>query len=564
MSCTSSASTSSRSSPESEASSVVSEISTRSTRLPDRTANPSGRAKSTFLFIDCQADTTRNSTVGKQKQAFLQKKYHQKQKQASIDRLKTVKGSSTPHPRLADTPADDTTEIRSFNSALGTEGEPEHEDYHAVSKRVAKMSEMWSLKAYLSQGYADPFSSTAVKMTDSMNQYFHHFRIHTIASCYPLDSTRMSIWWWQRAITQPALLQALLFLTAGHHATLESNNGVSSQAIQRSMKDSLSLRGNTLQTLNHILQDPVKAVAESTTLVVASLVAIEAVDANQEALEAHMKGLKRLIHLMGGLDKLDHMTLSKIYQSDVKSAALKNTHPTFPMSARFRSEILQESKVFRPNDTLPIPKDLSSLGRHFYNAPWYPQLDTSMKTLLQVLRRLILYFEVAQREPSIIMPTDNDIFLVFEHQLLSLSYAAQLDDLQEPLRLSLLIYINLRIWHLRTFPFMENMVEALRESLVPRLSYFQKTAPDLSFWVLFLGGMASQGYKCHPWFVIRLTEITRRLGLEDWATARSVLAGFFYTEQPAEKEADNLWHEVLLSETYPYIAPRPMWQVVRV
>jgi hypothetical protein len=85
----------------------------------------------------------------------------------------------------------------------------------------------------------------------------------------------MSIWWWQRAITQPALLQALLFLTAGHHATLESNNGVSPQAIQRSMKDSLSLRGNTLQALNHILQDPAKAVAESTTLIVASLVAIE-------------------------------------------------------------------------------------------------------------------------------------------------------------------------------------------------------------------------------------------------------------------------------------------------
>jgi hypothetical protein len=33
-----------------------------------------------------------------------------------------------------------------------------------------------------------------------------------------------------------------------------------------------------------------------------------------EAHDAHMKGLKRLVHLMGGLDTLDHMTLSKIYQ----------------------------------------------------------------------------------------------------------------------------------------------------------------------------------------------------------------------------------------------------------
>lgn len=100
-------------------------------------------------------------------------------------------------------------------------------------------------------------------------------RIHTVASCYPLDSTRMSIWWWQKAITLPALLQALLFLTAGHHATLESNNGVSSLTIRKTINDSLHLRSNTLKTLNDLLQDPAKAVAESTTLIVASLVAIE-------------------------------------------------------------------------------------------------------------------------------------------------------------------------------------------------------------------------------------------------------------------------------------------------
>jgi hypothetical protein len=85
----------------------------------------------------------------------------------------------------------------------------------------------------------------------------------------------MSQWWWQKAITQPALLQALLFLTAGHQATLESSNGVSSRVIQKSMRDMLHLRGDTLKTLNNIMMDPVRAVAESTTLVVASLVAIE-------------------------------------------------------------------------------------------------------------------------------------------------------------------------------------------------------------------------------------------------------------------------------------------------
>ncbi|KAF7136989.1 hypothetical protein CNMCM5793_006740 [Aspergillus hiratsukae] len=515
----------------------------------------------TFLFIDSQVDNPQNPSVSKQKQAFLLRNYHRKKKQASIERLKSSKPSK-PSPRVVDSENRDFSRAYAWD-AITEENEGRQSDRpQGTFNQVTKVSEMWSLKAYLSQGFVDPFSASAVQMSNSMNLYFHHFRIHTIASCYPLDSTRMSIWWWQRAISQPALLQALLFLTAGHHATLESNNGVSSTAIEKSIKDSLHLRGNTLKTLNNILQDPMKAVAESTTLIVASLVAIEAVDANFNALHAHMKGLKRLIHLLGGLDALDHMTLSKIYQSDVKSAALRNSRPMFPMSARWRSEILQESTLFRSTEHLQVSKSLEILGNRFFAAPWYSRFDSSLKSFVQVLRRLIIYLETAQQQPSIVLPTDNDLFLVFEHQLLSTVYESGATLLQEPLRLSMLIYLNVRIWHFQAFPFMQFMVEALRRSLVPAYGHAQSTASDLLFWILFIGGMASQGYKCHPWFVSRLTEVARRLDLVEWEKARETLGGFFYTDQPGERGAENLWNEVLLMESYPYIAPKPTFQVL--
>ncbi|KAL2841754.1 hypothetical protein BJY01DRAFT_249422 [Aspergillus pseudoustus] len=564
---------SSRFSSPSSTTSPPSSASTRSTpiegvlepaSLPYRPSEPAKPA-TTFLFIDSQADHATNKKLRNQKQGFLLKNYHRRKKQASIQRLKAPK--STPS---ADVPTTNRLQIAYSTSERSTSDDPdatgEHDgwaDEREVSGRnpSALRSEMWSLKAFLSQGYVDPFAASAVKMTDSMNLYFHHFRIHTIAACYPLDATRMSQWWWQKAITQPALLQALLFLTAGHQATLESSSGVSSQVIQKSMRDSLHLRGDTLKTLNNIMMDPVRAVAESTTLVVASLVAIEAVDANMEAHGAHMKGLRRLVHLMGGLDKLDHMTLSKIYQSDVKSAALYNTRPVFPVSARWRSEILQDSRLFLTGDALSTPKELATLGTSFFSAPWYATLDPSMKTFLQVMQRLIAYYEHAQLDPSTVMPTDNDLFLVMEHQLLSACYAtADPTNINEPLRHTLIIYLNLRVWHFQQFPFMQYMVEYLRASLIEASSYayLRDEAPELLFWVLVIGSLASQGYKCHRWFLNGLSEVAERLGVREWGEARRVLDGYFYTEQVGERRAEeDLWNEVRLKAAYDKAAAAP-------
>jgi hypothetical protein len=99
---------------------------------------------------------------------------------------------------------------------------------------------------------------------------------------------------------------------------------------------------------------------------------------------------------------------------------------------------------------------------------------------------------------------------------------------------------------------------------------------------MVVGSLASQGYKCHRWFVNGLSDMVERLGLGEWEEARRVLAGYFYTEQVSEKRAEeDLWNEVLLKAScelfFPsllrsiglssvltylvdsYIVPRPTW-----
>jgi hypothetical protein len=279
-----------------------------------------------------------------------------------------------------------------------------------------------------------------------------------------------------------------------------------------------------------------------------------------------MKGLKRLIQLMGGLDTIEHMTLSKVYQytfstslysrriwsliihrSDIKSAAINNTRPSFPISARWRSEIIQGFRLHLTPDELDTPKDLPSLGIVIFTSCWYTKFDRNMKALFQVMRRLVIYYENAQRNTSSVMPTDNDLFIVAEHQILCVRYTTtDPTDINEPLRLTLLIYLNLRMWRVQYFPFMEHVVENLRQSLDVPYSHLQSETPELLFWILVLASLASQGFKCHGWYLNRLIEMTEQLGLCEWEEARAVLGTFFYTDQASQKMVEkDLWNEVL-------------------
>ncbi|GFF34852.1 hypothetical protein IFM51744_02589 [Aspergillus udagawae] len=493
-----------------------------------------------FMFVDFQADVSQAIGVGRQKKAFLSKLAHQRRKQESINRLKYS---------------------RPFSNNVSQEGNPPQRTApsEANSMQVPTKRGICSLTRYVGQGYVDPFDTYSVPMTDAMNMYFYHYRVRVVSSAYPLDAARMSIFWSRNAVVSPALLQTFLFLAATHKAALESNKGVSSQVTQKSFRDSIRFRVNAIRTLNDLLQDPTTAAAESTIMLVGAIMSFEALNAEFKSLQAHMEGLKTLIRLKGGLHALNHMTLSKIYHSDVACAALQNSRPSFPMLPRFRSGILQEARMFHRGVSdfgSGIPAALTSLGTRFARTSWYSELDSSMKYTIDVCQRLLLHLEMATIIPNVVMPTDNDLYLLFQHHLLSLHYPIRKNDLNEPIRRTLFIYLFLFVSYFQSFPIMQHLVDALRESIVLRLPYLEVTAPDLLFWILFIGGMASQGYSSHPWFVVHTRALAARLDLEQWDKARPVLMEFFYTGQPGQKGAEDLWNEVL-APSYPYIAPKP-------
>ncbi|KAL2802261.1 hypothetical protein BJX63DRAFT_120268 [Aspergillus granulosus] len=521
-----------------------------------------------LLFVDYREDNPQNRAIDKQKRVFAQRTHQWKKRQAAVERLKTSTHVFRQRLPFAYKPVAD-----SSDASTDERGRHDGEDPAPAAAgtyvphsfmEMARMAKLFSPQTYLGQGFVDPFGTTAVPMDEHMNMYFHHLRNFTLIKSYPLDISRMSVWWWQQALSQPAIQLALLVSAAGQHKVMSTLNNAPFQCRQRSHRQLLRLRGYVINMLNDLLRNP-GAISESTILVVALFRAIEAISGNVEDATAHTKGLEVLIQLNGGLETLDHMTLSQIYHGDTMYATLTGTFPHLPLVPRWRGEILQEANIFhstsdiiwRLEDKPDEASRLSMLGTSFSEAPWYPGLEDSMKTFLRISQRLVQYYEVARLRPSIIMPTDNDLFVLLKHQLVAIRYPVAAAGpsgplvpgsslLNEPLRITLLIYLHMRTWHFQNIPIMRYMVNSLQQILL-LCKTIRQTAPDALFWILFIGGMASRGYNGHSWFVSQLAEISRYLALRDWATAREVLGGFFYTDQPDEPGGEELWDQVALA-----------------
>ncbi|CEL03967.1 hypothetical protein ASPCAL05102 [Aspergillus calidoustus] len=538
-----------------------------------------------LLFVHYDQDDPQNRSVSRTKASFAQKAHQRKKRLAGMERLKT--SSLALRQRLP----------FAYDAASGfsrrRRGEKSKHDGatpgHAPAVATERLNDIWGPQSQLGQGFIDPFSTTSVPMSNFMNLCWHHYRHFILPLAYPLNSSPMGAWWWQQGLSEPVIHLTLLVSAAGHKVAMDTINNAPSHELQQSIGQFLGVQRDTIKRLNHLLHDP-DVVAESTTLTVAALRAIEAISCNFDGVAVHTKGLNALVQIHGGLEHLDHQTLFQIYHSDIMYAALTDTIPARPLIARWRSEILQETMVFHSSSDLVSHLDkettarLSMLGTSVFEAPWYSGLADTMRTLLRASQRLIQYYEAARLQTSTALLTDNSLFLVLGHQLLSSRYTAAADMvweprtvsclLNEPLRITLFIYLNMRIWNFQEYPIMQRLVNSLRDVLLCpcppstrgsadpahgpasaptlTLSHINNSAPDVLLWILFIGAMAAQGHNSdtHAWFVHQLADLAAFLELREWEMAREALGGFFYTDQPGQLRGEELWKQVVSTRIY--------------
>lgn len=218
---------------------------------------------------------------------------------------------------------------------------------------------------------------------------------------------------------------------------------------------------------------------------------------------------------------------------------MSNSLPKLDMCSKFQKRVLKESGFFKANNQFA---NNSTLGTQFFNASWSPDINPILKSIISSLRQLISYYESFNDVDVEPMSVENDCLLYLNYRLLSLPCQCSLAPFDETLRLTLLAYCCVRVWNLYGVPCLGNLIESLRKSLLQSFHVFQSTAPELLFYILFIGSLASRNMKPNPWFLVHLTDATDQLGLKDWDSAVSTLEGFFFVSRPSDDPAKELWY----------------------
>ena len=218
---------------------------------------------------------------------------------------------------------------------------------------------------------------------------------------------------------------------------------------------------------------------------------------------------------------------------------MNNSLPKLDMCAKFQNRVIKESAFFKANNHFT---QTSTLGTRFFSASWSTYIHPIFMSIISSFQQLISYYESFNDVDVEPMSVENDCLLFLSYRLLSLPYQCSLTPFEETLRLSIMSYSCVRIWNLYGIPCLGGLVELLRKSLFKSLFILQSTAPDLLFWILFIGSLASRGMKSNSWFLVHLTDAAEQLALKDWASAASLLESFFFVCRHSDEPAKELWN----------------------
>jgi hypothetical protein len=216
--------------------------------------------------------------------------------------------------------------------------------------------------------------------------------------------------------------------------------------------------------------------------------------------------------------------------------------PVFHISRPWAARVLSQWTHLATTDLSTV---LPLLGTRFFSSPWSCNIHPELISILQSLQEFINYYEHQLFKGSAWHSIGNDYLIILMLRLYKPVTECSHIAFQESIRLSTIVYCMIRIWTSQAFPCLAVLSNKFRQSLDYSYPELHSTAPDLLFWILFTGALASQTppISPHNWFLERLSELADELYLAHWDNAVHLLQGYFFPRSH-DTQAKCLWESV--------------------
>ncbi|RDW72235.1 hypothetical protein BP5796_08269 [Coleophoma crateriformis] len=283
------------------------------------------------------------------------------------------------------------------------------------------------------------------------------------------------------------------------------------------------------------LLGPTPEITDATIVVVCALAYSEMVNNNQENWRVHMRGLKQMVHLRGGIEAFEStpMIQNKISRADLCGSLSAVQKPYFDF----------------PRECLAIPP-LSNHMTHFRGVRSAVELDNRLLQILWHVEHAVfnlnrIHINKADIHPMAVRKEITSL------QYALLSFGVRRNDVREELmhevlRLSMLVYLvivldesppGLPIYKMLGV----DLVAALKE-----LGLESSLEPKFLLWITFVGASFDQNAQNSDYFMASAAKMSKRLGISSWESAEVVLKSFFWVDKTQSYSFSRVWDSLEL------------------
>ncbi|KAH8807893.1 hypothetical protein F5884DRAFT_348749 [Xylogone sp. PMI_703] len=319
----------------------------------------------------------------------------------------------------------------------------------------------------------------------------------------PLD--RLSRIWLPEAFSDLALFHAILFNFSQHLYALCS--------MDHEKPGLITHKVGALHQISMRMESQLLGCSDTVIASILCLISHELLNHDNTALEVHVRGLRQIIGIRGGVERLGlHGTVKTVYLSDelLLATVLKSWIPTLPILTDFANHCSCSNTYPRPWNILTLTRLRAETSIHSFD-------DKIVGTLHRLER--IFSHPVKVDRPSYLAEFLVDLD---DSKTLSHDNYTHNDEILFSLRLAILLYYGISDRFV-AHRLVEQLKTHLNESFIES---FWSPFPGALLFCLVIGLRTSKNTRYRPWFMANLIRVTTGLAFETWEGLKECLFRF--------------------------------------